>query len=110
MDDIVSPEEKLLRLIRKKDEDKKSQAGKGELSKNTLRFANGLAADVSAGIFSVLEKVFLLGILGILGYLFYDSYYIRKDIRNFMADNESHAAQVEWKQITTSEAKPFSYY
>jgi len=110
MDDTSSPEEKLLRLIRKKEENKEDQKSSDSKPKGPSRFANVLTTHVMAGIFSVLEKILFTAILAVLGYLFYYGYYIKKDIRNFMTENESQASQVEWKEVAVSQAKPFSHY
>ncbi len=110
MDDVVSPEEKLLRLIRKKNNDKKDSEGRQGQPRTSPALAGILVKDIGTKAFAVLEKTIIAGIIITAGYLCYDSFYIRKDIRNFMEDNENHPAQVEWKKIAAVDIKPFEYY
>lgn len=103
MAEHASPEEKLLKLIRRKEKPAPSP-------KDTAALPRVRASAGKGSPFRVFDKILMMGIIFLSGYIGYEFLFISKDIKAVIKDIEQSPAQAPEREIFVADPKPYSYY
>jgi len=111
MDGSVPSEEKLLKLIRKKEKENKDYAGKAEEpTKTSLSETRSVSGGISKRI-SLINRVLIVVSLGLLGYVFMKWFFVEdKHVKDIKFEKNVSAEEPFAILKQKSDIKPFSHY
>lgn len=104
MSEHASPQEKLLKLIRRKEKAAPLKKGSSPLPKAESVFIS------TGSLFRTFDKALILGIIFLSIYVGYEFFFTNKDIGLVMKEAKKSLAQTEEKGIVLSEPRLYSYY
>ena len=115
MHEHISPEEKLLKLIRKKDRraPKEDHTVKEKSNSSNISQKNSIKNEEGRRVFVVLNKFLILVSIVLLIYIGYEFLFTHQDVNAILKEPESTSAP-QWKEadlkVALPEPKPYTYY
>ena len=103
----VSPEEKLLKLIRRKD---RPASAEDSITKQRSRSLGISQKEDSGNIFKLLEKIFLWIVALLLVYIAYEFLFMRHNVNVILKETELTPTEIVLNEAVLPEPKPDTYY
>jgi len=107
MNEHISPEEKLLKLIRKKDRSPVVPTAAGRKSSS---FAGASDDKGGRGFFTFLEKFFIFICFILFLYIGYEFLFTEKDLKVILEEKGALLEGGDFEKIAVAEPKPYTYY
>ena len=103
----VSPEEKLLKLIRRKD---RPASAEDSITKQRSRSLGISQKEDSGNIFKLLEKIFLWIVALLLVYIAYEFLFMRHNVNVILKETALTPTEIVLNEAVLPEPKPDTYY